>query len=342
MKTAASVAPSQAASRAQRRLARHAALVGAAALLCAASGPLFAQAAPAWPSKPLKILVGFPGGSTPDAAARALADALAKALGQPVVVENKTGASGNLAADAVAKARDDHTLGVLINGNLSSAKLLNSKLPYDPGKDFSMISLLASAPLVLVTRADQPGGAAFVAAAKASADQWSYGSVGIGSVGHLGMELVKAAIGNLQPVHVPYSGNPAVVTALLGGQVQMALMPPGVALPHVKAGKLHAVGLAGPRSALAPDLAPLADLGLKLAPLEVWVALVGPTKLSQAAQDRLAREVPALLRDADTRQRLLAAGWDPLGSSSDILAARVREETKLLGDIITSRHIKLD
>ena len=166
--------------------------------------------------------------------------------------------------------------------------------------------------------------------------------MGIGSVGHLGMEVVKAAIGNLKPVHVPYNGNPAVVTAMLGGQVQMALMPPGVALPQVKAGKLNAVGLAGPRSALAPDIAPLADLGLKMAPLEVWVALVAPANLSKTAQDRLAREVPTLLRDADTRQRLLAAGWDPRGSSSDVLAARVREETKLLGNIITSRDIKLD
>ena len=342
MTTAASVATPQTSSTPQRGLARRAALVGTAALMCAASGPLFAQAAPAWPSKPLKIMVGFPGGSTPDSVARALADALAKAFGQPVVVENKTGASGNVAADAVAKASDNHTLGVVINGNLTSAKLLNPNLPYDPGKDFSLISLLATAPLVLVTPADQPSGAGFVAAAKASGDKWSYGSVGIGSVGHLGMEVVKAAIGNLHPVHVPYSGNPAVVTAMLGGQVQMALMPPGVALPQVKAGKLNAVGLAGPRSALAPDIAPLADLGLKMAPLEVWVALVAPANLSKAAQDRLAREVPALLREADTRQRLLVAGWDPLGSSSDVLAARVREETKLLGDIITSRNIKLD
>lgn len=342
MKTAVFFATPKTSSTPPRKPSRRAALVSTAALLCATSGPLFAQAAPAWPSKPLKIMVGFPGGSTPDSAARVLADVLAKAFGQPVVVENKPGASGNVAADAVAKATDDHTLGVVINGNLTSAKLLNPKLPYDPGKDFSLISLLATAPLVLVTPADQPSGAGFVTAAKASGDKWSYGSVGIGSVGHLGMEVVKAAIGNLQPVHVPYNGNPAVVTAMLGGQVQMALMPPGVALPQVKAGKLNAVGLAGPRSTLAPDIAPLADLGLKMAPLEVWVALVAPANLSKAAQDRLARDVPALLREADTRQRLLAAGWDPAGSSSDVLAARVRDETKLLGDIITSRNIKLE
>ncbi len=306
-----------------------------------------AAAQPAtWPSKPVKLMVGFPGGSTPDIAARALADTLAKAWGQPVVVENKPGASGNVAADAVAKASDDHTLGVVINGNLTSARILNPKLPFDPAKDFSLISLLATAPLVLVTPAEQPQGAAFVAAARAAGEKWSYGSVGIGSVGHLGMEVVKAAIGanqgNAQAVHVPYNGNPAVLTAMLGGQIQMALVPPGLALPQVKAGKLHAIGVTGPRSALAPEVAPLAEAGVRMIPLEVWTALVGPANLSKAALDRLARDVPAAVKDAETRQRLFTGGWDAQGSSSDGLAARVREETRILGDIITARGIKLE
>jgi len=295
-----------------------------------------------WPTKQVKILVGFPGGSTPDIAARALADTLSKTWGQPVVVDNRPGASGNVAADAVAKSNDDHTLGVVINGNLTSAKLLNPKLPYDPAKDFSLISLVATAPLVLVTPADQPAGAAWLAAARASADKWSYGSVGIGSVGHLGMEVVKAAIGNLQVVHVPYNGNPAVVTAMLGGQLQMALVPPGIALAQVKAGKLHAIGVTGPRSALAPDVAPLADAGLKLIPLEVWTALVGPAGMSKGALDRLARDVPAAVREADTRQRLFTGGWEAVGSSAEGLALRVKDETRILGDIIVSRGIKLE
>ena len=314
------------------------ALLGLAGL---ALGPGAQAQAAAWPLKPVKLLVGFPGGSTPDIAARALAETLAKAWGQAVVVENKPGASGNVAADAVAKSTDDHTLGVVINGNLTSAKQLNPKLPYDPAKDFSLISLLATAPLVLVTPADQPQGSAFVAAARAAGDKWSYGSVGIGSVGHLGMEVVKA-IGNLQAVHVPYNGNPAVLTAMMGGQLQMALVPPGLALAQVKAGKLHAIGLAGPRSALAPDVPPLADAGVKMAPLEVWTALVGPAGLSKAAQERLARDVPAAVKDADTKQRLFAGGWDAQGSSGDALAARVQSEARTLGDIITARGIKLE
>jgi tripartite-type tricarboxylate transporter receptor subunit TctC len=177
---------------------------------------------------------------------------------------------------------------------------------------------------------------------RAAGDKWSYGSVGIGSVGHLGMEVVKAAVGNLQAVHVPYNGNPAVVTAMLGGQLQMALVPPGIALPQVKAGKLQAVGLAGPRSPLAPDIAPLADLGVKMNPLEVWVALVGPAGLTKAAQERLAKEVPAALREAEAKQKMLAAGWEAQATGSDGLAARVKDETRVLGEIITARGIKLE
>jgi tripartite-type tricarboxylate transporter receptor subunit TctC len=308
----------------------------ATAALC---GGAMAQAA--WPNKPVRILVGFPGGSTPDLAARALADVLAKSLGQPVVVENKPGASGNIAADQVAKAGDDHTLGVVINGNLTSARLLNPNLPYDPARDFTFISLLATAPLVLVTPPDLPSGADFFTAARNSGGKWSYGSVGIGSVGHLGMEYVKSQAGNFEAVHVPYNGNPAVITAMIGGQIQMALMPPGIALPQVKAGKLKAVGLTGPRSPMAPETPSLAELGVKMDALEVWVALVGPASLSAAARERLAREVPAAVA-GEARERLLTAGWQGVGSNTEVLRQRVVRETEILGGIIRSRGIKVE
>ena len=314
-----------------------AAAVAAAAWLAAPA----ALAQPAWPTQPVKILVGFPGGSTPDISARALADALAKAWGQPVVVENRPGAGGNLAADAVAKASDGHTLGVVINGNLTTAKMLNAKLPFDPAKDFAIVSLLATAPLVLVTPAEQPQGAAWLAAAKAAGDKWSYGSVGIGSVGHLGGELVNGAVG-ASAVHVPYNGNPAVLTALLGGQIQMALVPPGLALPQVKAGKLHAIGVTGPKSELAPGVPALAELGVKMPPLEVWNALVAPAAMPAAALQRLARDVPAALKDAETRQRFVTGGWEPVGSDAATAAARVQAEARTLGEIITRRGIRLE
>jgi tripartite-type tricarboxylate transporter receptor subunit TctC len=165
--------------------------------------------------------------------------------------------------------------------------------------------------------------------------------VGIGSVGHLGMEYVKSQAGNFEAVHVPYNGNPAVITAMIGGQIQMALMPPGIALPQVKAGKIRAIGLTGPRSPMAPDMPSLAELGIKMDALEVWVALVGPASLSRAAQERLAREVPAAVA-GESRERLQAGGWQGVGSSADGLRQRVARETEILGGIIKSRGIKIE
>lgn len=295
-----------------------------------------------WPTKPVRILVGFPGGSTPDMAARTLAEPLSKALGQPVIIDNKPGASGNIAADQVAKATDDHTLGVVINGNLTSAKLLYSKLPYDPAKDFTLLSLLATAPLVLVAPPNLPSGSAFFEAARHGGDKWNYGSVGNGSVGHLGMELLKSKAGDLKAVHVPYQGNPQVVTALLGGQIQMALVPPGIALPQIRAGKLKAIGLTSGRSPLATEIAPLADAEVRNFNLEVWTALVGPANLSKAAQARLNAEVSKIIRDADTRQKLFNQGWQAVGTSPEGLTSRIKSETAIMGGIIAMRDIKIE
>jgi tripartite-type tricarboxylate transporter receptor subunit TctC len=304
--------------------------------------PAKASAQAPWPTKPVRLIVGFPGGSTPDMAARTLAEPLAKALGQPVIVENRPGASGNIAADVVAKATDDHTLGVVINGNLTSAKMLFSKLPYDPAKDFSLISLLTTAPLVLVTTPNQPSGNDFFSAARTGGDKWNYGSVGVGSVGHLGMEYLKSKVGNMAAVHIPYPGNPQVVTAMLGGQVQMALMPPGIAMPQVRAGKLKAVGVTSGRSSLVPELPPLADAGVRGFTLEVWTALVGPANLSPAAQTMLAAEVSKAIRDAETRQKLFNQGWQAVGSSPEGLKNRVKDETAIMGGIISMRGIKVE
>ncbi len=294
-----------------------------------------------WPQRTVKLLVGFPGGSTPDLAARVLADGLAHAWGQAVVVENRPGAAGNLAAAAVAQARDDHTLGVVINGNLTTARLLNPRLPFDPARDFTLLSLLATAPLVLVAPAGLPNGAAWFAAARQAGGRWNFGSVGIGSVGHLGMELLQARAG-FSAAHVPYNGNPAVLTALVAGQVQAALVPPGLALPLVRAGRLQAIGLTGGRSVLAPELPPLAEAGVRMDELEVWTALVGPAGLSAAAQQRLAQDVPAVLRQAASRQRLFDGGWQLQATSAEALRGRVQEEARLLGGIVAARGLRAE
>ncbi|MBI5278265.1 MAG: tripartite tricarboxylate transporter substrate binding protein [Burkholderiales bacterium] len=302
-----------------------------------------AQGTPAqWPTRPVRILVGFPAGSTPDIAARTIAEPLSKALGQPVIVENRAGASGNISADLVAKATDDHTLGVVINGNLTTARILNPKLSFDPAKDFTFLSLLATAPLLLTAPASAPGGAEFIAAAQKAGQKWSYGSVGIGSVGHLGMELLKTKVKGLAPVHVPFKGNPEVITSLVGGDIQVALVPPGLAMPMVKAGKLRAIGVTGGRSSLVPEVPPLADAGVRDFNLEVWTALVGPAKITKAARDRLNAVVPDLVRITAVRQQLYAQGWQAVGSSSDGLRSRVQEEAAAMQRVIATQGIRLD
>jgi|APCry1669190156_1035279.scaffolds.fasta_scaffold06395_2 tripartite-type tricarboxylate transporter receptor subunit TctC len=295
-----------------------------------------------WPSHPLKILVGFPGGSTPDMVARTLAEPLSKALGQAVVVDNKTGASGNISTDAVAKSSDDHTLGVVINGNLTSAKLLDPKLPYEPSRDFTFVSLLATSPLILLAPASLPDGVEYIRQSQANGSQWNYGSVGNGSVAHLGMELLKSKISGVQAVHIPYSGNPQVITAMLSGQIQMALVPPGVAMPQVKSGKLKAIGLTSARSPLVPEVVSLSELGVKDFQLEVWTGLVAPVGLSPTAKARLSSEISKIFAQEDFRQKLFALGWQAVGSSGEAFKARVQEETLQLGNIIKLRQIKLD
>ena len=295
-----------------------------------------------WPTKALRLLVGFPAGSTPDTTARVLADGLARVLGQPVVVENRPGAAGNIAADLVAKSTDGHTFGVLINGNLTSAKLLNPRLPYDPDRDFSFISLLTAAPLLLVTQASEPAGAAFFVAAKAAGARWNYGSVGNGSVAHLGMELLKSKVPGLDAVHVPFGGNPQVATALIAGQIQMALLPPGIALPQIRAGKLRAIGLTGSRSTLVPEVPSLAELGIPDYALEVINALVGPASLPAGAVARLSNATVEVLRAPENRQRLFHHGWQAIGTAPEGLENRIRKEAAQLGAIIRKQGIRLD
>ncbi len=300
---------------------------------------------PDWPTRAVRIIVGFPGGSSPDLTARTLAEPLAKALGQPVIIDNKPGAAGNIAADMVAKSTDDHTLGIVINGNLTSARLLYPRLPYDPANDFTPISLLTTAPLILVAPASLPGDAEFFAAARTAGSRWNYGSVGNGSVAHLGMELLKLRAPGapaMEAVHIPFPGTPQVVTAMLAGDIQMALMAPGAALPYLRSGRLRAIGLTSGRSTLAPNTPPLLDAGVQNLNLEVWNALVGPARLSPAARARLAQVVPAILREADTRQKLFNQGWQAVGSSADGLSRRLQAESALLGNIVALRGIKLE
>jgi tripartite-type tricarboxylate transporter receptor subunit TctC len=291
----------------------------------------------------VRLLIGFPAGSSPDLTARALAEPLSKALGQPVIVDNRPGASGNIAADMVVRATDGHTLGLMINGNLTIARLLNPKTPYDPLKDLAPVSLIGIAPLVLTVPASYKGGANdFVTMGLRAGDTWSYGTPGLGTLAHLGMELLKAKTG-LQPVHVPYPGNPQVINALLSGQIQLALLPPGLAMVHVRAGRLKAIGVTSPgRSTLVPELPSLAELGIRDLALEIWNAMAAPKTLDPSVLARLASLISDVVRTPEMRQRLFDQGWQAVGSSPQGLANRMQQDATLFGGVIARQGIRID
>ncbi|MDO9437348.1 tripartite tricarboxylate transporter substrate binding protein [Hydrogenophaga sp.] len=321
---------------------RHA-LATAAALVAASVLPAaHAQGSSAtWPNRPIKLVVGFPGGSSPDLTARLLAEPLSQALGQPVIVDNRPGAGGNIAATAVARADDDHTIGLMINGNMTIAKILNPATTYDPITELTPVSLIAVAPLVLAVPASvAESGAAYMAAARAGGDKWNYGTPGVGTVAHLGMELLKARAG-IAPVHVPYPGNPQVITAMMGGQVQMSLLPPGLVMPQVRANKLKAIGVTSAgRSSLVPDVPSLTEAGVRDFQLEIWNAVAAPNSLPKAHVNRLAALLTEIVRREDIRQKLFAQGWQVAGTGPEGLARRIKSDTAAMSEVIKRNNIQ--
>jgi len=303
-----------------------------------------ALAQDAWPSRPIRLICGYPAASSPDLQARLLAEPLSKALGQPVVVENKPGAGGNIGADLLAKTTDDHTIAIIGNGPLTSAPFLYAKLPYDPAKDFAPIALVGSAPLTWVaTKQAMPGSAAdFVKAMKAAGDKANYGSIGAGSGSHLGMEIIKEALG-LQAVHVPFAGGPPILNAMLAGEVQMTLLPWSTVAPHVQGGKLNAVAVtSSERSPLSPEIPSMKEIGATGVNIEVWNAIMAPAKMSAAHQAKLNAEIAKILNTKEMKDKLLALGWKVEDTTPKTVADRIRNDTALYGKLIKAKGIKLD
>lgn len=329
------------------QLARRSILAASAAFIAMTASSYAFAASPAstWPTKPVRIVVGFPGGSSPDLTARTFAEPLSKLLGQPVIVENKVGAGGNIGAAEVARATDHHTIGLMINGNMTIAKILNPATPYDPLKDLAPLTLVGVSPLVLTAPVEQPGvakdvdAATFLAAARAAGDTWSYGTPGIGTIGHLGTELLKARSG-INPVHVPYSGYPQVATAMMGGQLQMALLPPALAMAQAQAGKLHLIGVTSSgRSALAPGVPSMAEAGVKDFDLQIWNAFAAPYAMPEAVRTKLAGMLVDIARTPEVRQKLFQQGWQMIGTSPEGLSNRVKKDTETLSRLIQEQRI---
>ncbi len=312
-----------------------------AASLAAVSGSALAAD---WPAKPLRMIVGFAAGSSPDVQARLLAEPLSKALGQPVVVENKPGASGNIGADAIAKATDGYTIGIIGNGPLTSSPFLYSKLPYNPAKDFAPIALIGASPLVWVISKNPniQNAEQFIRHARAEGDKLTYASVGPGSGTHLGVELLKPAL-NINPLHVPFNGGPAALIALANGQVQMALIPPSTAAPMIQAGRIEAIAAtSAKKSALLPTLPGMEELGAKGVNIEVWNAVMAPSTMPRAHQAILSKAIQKIVQSSEVRQKLLAQGWRVEDASVEALTKRIQADTKSYETVIRSNNIKLD
>ena len=296
-------------------------------LIAALAGPVWAQT---YPAKPVRVMVTFPPGSTPDIVGRALAGRLQEALGQPFVVENRSGAGGNVGADAVAKAAPDgYTLLVSTNGVFAINKALYKTMPFDPDRDLAPLSLLATAPQMLVVHPSLglKDFKSLIEYAKRNPGKLSYGSVGGGSASHLTMELLKSDAG-VDLVHVPYKGFPPAVTDMLSGQIHaMFAIVPGV-LPHVNAGKMNALAVTAlKRASLAPDVPSVAELGMPQLESLAWIGLAAPAGLPADVADRITRETARAMRRPEVRELLGKQGFDVVAGSPQEFSRWIQAES---------------
>jgi tripartite-type tricarboxylate transporter receptor subunit TctC len=293
----------------------------------------------------VRVIVSFPPGSTPDIVGRTLAARLQEAMGQPFVVENRAGAGGNIGADAVAKsAPDGYTLLVSTNGVFAINKALYKSMPFDPDKDLAPISLLATAPQMLVVHPslalkDFKG---FIEHARRNPDKLSYGSVGAGSASHLTMELLKSEA-KVSMVHVPYKGFPPAVTDMLGGNIHtMFAIIPGV-LPHVKAGKMNGLAVTAlKRSELAPEVPSVAELGLPQLESLAWIGLAAPAGLPQEILAKLNQETVRGLRAAESRELLGKQGFDVVAGTPQEFARWIRAESEKWSKVVRASGATAD
>lgn len=301
-------------------------------LLTAVLMSLFSAAALAqgYPSKPVRVVVPFPAGSTPDIVGRTVAGKLQKALGQPFVVENRTGAGGNLGTDLVAKAAPDgYSLLISINGPIAVNKYLYKNLPFDPDRDLQPISLLASAPQLLVAKQDLSVSdfKSFVEHARRNPGRWSYGSAGSGSASHLTMELLKRDA-RIFLVHIPYRGFPPALTDLLAGNIEsmFAIIP--AVLPQVRAGRVKALAVTAlKRSSLAPEVPSVAELGYPQLESLAWIGLLAPAGTPREVISRVSAETMRGMQQADTREALGKQGFDVVAGSPEEFSRWIKAES---------------
>jgi tripartite-type tricarboxylate transporter receptor subunit TctC len=320
---------------------RRNALYMAALALVTVAGAAHAQA---WPSKPVSLVVPFPAGGTTDVLARALAERLSPAIGQPVIVENKPGAGATIGADYVAKAKaDGHTL--LIGAvHHTIATSVYKKLPYDFQKGFEPITVIAMVPNVLVVNARTPARNVneLVALIKAKPAEASYGSNGNGTAQHLiGTQFQQQTGTRLQ--HIPYKGSGPLATDLLGGQILMSFDTITPVLPHIKAGKLRPLaGTTAKRSPALPDVPTLQEAGLKDFDIGTWFGVLAPAGTPKPVLDRLSAEATKIIQSPDFKKRMDDIGAQPVGNSPAEMAAQIRSETDKFSALVKSGNVTVE
>ena len=303
-----------------------------------------AQAQAAWPTAhPIRVLVGYPPGGFTDITARLISDKLSARLGQTVIVENKPGANGILAVDAVAKsAADGYTFAVVIAAHAANSSLYK-KLPYDP-KDLAAVSLIGVSPLVASVPMDAPYHTAreFMAYAKANPGKVSYGSSGNGSAVHLSTELLKSLTGT-HMVHIPYRGAAAALTDLMGGQIQLFLDAASGLIGPGKAGRVRLIGVASEkRLPVLPDVPTFIEQGVPGFVASTWAGMLAPVATPAAIVKRMASEIAAIVRQDDVRARLESMGTIPVGNSPAEFEKFLGAETDRWGKVIRSAKVTLD
>jgi len=308
-----------------------------------------ASAQTPWPSRPVKIVVPAPAGSSLDLIVRAMSDKLGARWGQPVVVENKPGAGGMLGMDVAAKASDGHTLAIGFNGPVAFAPFLYRKMPYDPAKDLLPIVMTTSQANVLAVNADKVPAksvAEFVAWAKAEGGKpggkVNYSSLGNGSSAHLTMELFLSEAG-ITATHIPFNGSPPAAMAVAQGEVDATFMVAPALLPHVRNNKIRLLAVSSTqRPDSLKDLPSLADAGYKNVEALAWNGLFAPAGTPEAVIARINADVNDLLKDAAIKAALDAQGLTVVGGSAADFKRVLDAEAKRWGPIISKIGVKLD
>jgi tripartite-type tricarboxylate transporter receptor subunit TctC len=301
-------------------------------------------AAQNWPSRPIKAIVPFGAGSTPDVIMRLIADNLKDQLGQSVVVENKPGAGGNLGTDAVAKAEPDgYTIGISIGGPLAINPLLFGKMPYDPARDLAFVTMLTSQPSALAVNAELgvDSVAALIALLKQNPGKYNFGSIGVGSLSHLAMEAVALKSGT-QIVHVPYPSSPAAMTALLRNDVQMVCLPAISVTTQAATGKIKILAITtAQRSALIPGVPTLKEAGVDVE-VDAWNGLIAPARTPEPVLTALRRVVVHALNNQGIRDKLAAQIMEPVPTTSEQFRARIEADIVRWKPVIEAANIKVN